>query len=108
MSELPKDVLFSPLNVTEHHRCYDYVEPLRKDEEAVRQQMEWVRYRLGFYGSTRSYHGVLAVHGWEELGMKLHGMSKRGRWSEMAAEIPDEVVRAFAAEGSAYSSILSW
>ena len=35
MSELPKNVLFSPLNVTEHHRCYDYVEPLRKDETAV-------------------------------------------------------------------------
>lgn len=35
MSELPKQVLFSPLNVTEYHRCYDYIEPLRKDETAV-------------------------------------------------------------------------
>ncbi len=26
------------------------------------------RYRLAFYGSTRSYHGVLCLHGWEELG----------------------------------------
>jgi hypothetical protein len=29
--------------------------------------------------------------------MKLHAMSKRGEWSEMAAEVPDEVVRTFAA-----------
>ena len=35
MSELPKDVLFSPQNITEHHRCYDYVESLRKDETPV-------------------------------------------------------------------------
>ena len=35
MSELPKSVLFSPLNITEHFKCYDYVEPLRKDEMPV-------------------------------------------------------------------------
>ena len=29
--------------------------------------------------------------------MKLHQMSKRGEWSKMAAEVPDEVVRSFAA-----------
>ncbi len=69
-------------------------------EEALQQQIEWVRYRVGFYGSTRSYHPVLAVHGWEELGMKLHQMSKQGRWKEMAAEVPDEVVRTFAAIGT--------
>ena len=67
------------------------------DEEAVAKQIEWVRYRLGFYGSTRSYHNVFAVHGWEELGMKLHTMSKQGRWKEMAAEVSDEVVHTFAA-----------
>jgi probable F420-dependent oxidoreductase len=67
------------------------------DEEAVAKQLEWVRYRLGFYGSTRSYHNVFAVHGWEDLGMKLHAMSKQGRWKEMAAEVSDEVVHTFAA-----------
>ena len=67
------------------------------DEEAVQKQLEWVRYRLAFYGSTRSYHTVFAVHGWEDLGMKLHAMSKQGRWKEMAAEVPDEVVHTFAA-----------
>ena len=67
------------------------------DEDELRRQVEAIRYRIAFYGSTRSYHVVFAVHGWEELGMKLHHMSKRGEWSRMAAEVPDEVVRAFAA-----------
>ncbi len=68
-----------------------------KDEKEVREQLEWVRYRVAFYGSTRSYHGVFESHGWEDLGMKLHEMSKTGRWKEMAAEIPDEVLDAFTA-----------
>ncbi len=70
------------------------------DADAVRQQVDEVRYRVAFYGSTRSYHGVFAAHGWEELGMKLHRLSKQGRWSEMAKEVPDEVVHAFAAVGT--------
>ena len=59
-----------------------------------------MRYRVAFYGSTRSYHAALAAHGWQELGDKLHGMSKRGQWNEMAAEVPDDVVRTFAAVGT--------
>lgn len=70
------------------------------DEAAVARQLEETRYRVAFYGSTRSYHGVLAVHGWEDLGHKLHQLSKQGRWQEMAREVPDEVVRTFAAVGS--------
>jgi probable F420-dependent oxidoreductase len=70
------------------------------DAAELRQQFEAVRYRVAFYGSTRSYHGVFAVHGWEELGMKLHEMSKRDRWNEMAAQVPDDVVRSFAAVGT--------
>ena len=67
------------------------------DEDELHRQVEAIRYRIAFYGSTRSYHVVFAVHGWEELGMKLHQMSKRGEWSKMAAEVPDDVVRSFAA-----------
>jgi len=47
-------------------------------DEEVAKEMDWVRYRLAFYGSTRSYHGVLACHDELDLGMKLHAMSKRG------------------------------
>jgi probable F420-dependent oxidoreductase len=69
------------------------------DDDAVRRQLDWVRYRLAFYGSTRSYHPVLRLHGWEELGLRLHALSKQGRWQEMAACVPDEMVHAFAAVG---------
>jgi probable F420-dependent oxidoreductase len=67
------------------------------DEASVARQLDDARYRVAFYGSTRSYHGVLAVHGWEDLGQKLHAMSVRGEWARMAAEVPDDVVRTFAA-----------
>jgi probable F420-dependent oxidoreductase len=70
------------------------------DEQAVRERMDWVRYRVAFYGSTRTYHGVFAVHGLDDLGHKLHRMSLDGKWNEMAKEVPDDVVRLFAAIGT--------
>jgi probable F420-dependent oxidoreductase len=66
-------------------------------EAEVAKMMDWVRYRVAFYGSTRSYHPVLRLHGLEDLGMKLHEMSKQGRWNEMAQQVSDDVVRTFAA-----------
>ena len=54
---------------------------------------------IAFYGSTRSYLPILSLHGLDELGLKLHAMSLAGRWHEMAAEVPDEVVHIFAACG---------
>ena len=70
------------------------------DEAGVQKAIDEVRYRVAFYGSTRSYHGVFALHGWDDLGMKLHEMSKQGKWNEMAKQVPDEVVRTFAACGT--------
>ncbi|MEO2168772.1 MAG: TIGR03617 family F420-dependent LLM class oxidoreductase [bacterium] len=70
-----------------------------KDDEAVAKAREAIRYRVAFYGSTRSYHPVLEIHGWEDLGLKLHAMSKEGQWAEMAAEVPDDVLEAFTVIG---------
>ncbi len=67
-----------------------------KDEAALVQEREAVRYRIAFYGSTRSYHPILALHGWEDLGLKLHEMSKKGQWKQMADQVPDEVLEEFA------------
>lgn len=67
------------------------------DEAAVAKALEGIRYRVAFYGSTRSYHGVLEAHGAEELGHKLHDMSKAGKWKEMAREIPDDLLHEFVA-----------
>ncbi|MEM8608073.1 MAG: TIGR03617 family F420-dependent LLM class oxidoreductase [Myxococcota bacterium] len=65
------------------------------DEETVAKNREWVRYRVAFYGSTRTYEPVMALHGWQDLAAKLHEMSKTGRWKEMASAIPDEVLDEF-------------
>jgi probable F420-dependent oxidoreductase len=67
------------------------------DDESVAKALEGIRYRVAFYGSTRSYHGVLEAHGAEDLGHKLHDMSKAGKWKEMAAEIPDDLLHQFTA-----------
>jgi probable F420-dependent oxidoreductase len=67
------------------------------DEGELRKAMDEVRYRVAFYGSTRSYRPVLSAHGWDDLGDELHRMSVRGEWSQMAAKVSDEVVHAFAA-----------
>jgi probable F420-dependent oxidoreductase len=70
------------------------------DQESIDRLFEWVRYRVAFYGSTRSYFPVWETHGLEDLGLKLHEMSKRGEWDRMAAEVPDDVARLFAAVGT--------
>ena len=69
------------------------------DDEAVAKTWEWVRMRIGFYGSTPSYWPVFAVHGLEDLGHKLNDMSKKGQWEAMTKEIPDDVVKLFVAAG---------
>ncbi|MGI9423265.1 MAG: TIGR03617 family F420-dependent LLM class oxidoreductase [Hyphomicrobiaceae bacterium] len=70
------------------------------DEKAVAKSMEWARARVAFYGSTRTYLPILALHDLEDLGQKLHRMSTEGRWTEMAAEISDDTLQIFAACGT--------
>jgi len=69
------------------------------DDASVAKRFEWVRQRVAFYGSTPAYFPVLAVHGLEDLGHKLHAMSREGKWGEMAKEVPDDVAHLFAAVG---------
>ncbi len=70
-----------------------------KDDEAVNRMFEWVRMRVGFYGSTPSYWPVFEVHGLQDLGIKLNEMSKKGQWDAMTDEIDDDVVHLFCAVG---------
>ena len=67
------------------------------DAAALAKAMDRLRERIAFYCSTRTYFPVLALHGLEELGQKLHRMSVAGRWHDMAAEVSDDIVRIFAA-----------
>jgi probable F420-dependent oxidoreductase len=70
------------------------------DPKTIAEGMDRVRERVALYGSTRTYTPILALHGLEELGAKLHAMSVQRRWNEMAAAVSDEVVRIFAACGT--------
>ncbi|MDQ2803284.1 MAG: TIGR03617 family F420-dependent LLM class oxidoreductase [Pseudomonadota bacterium] len=66
------------------------------DDEAVAAAMDRVRARVAFYGSTRTYLPILALHGLEDMGARLHRMSVAGEWAEMPGLVSDEVVRLFA------------
>ncbi len=66
------------------------------DEATVVAAAEKLRYRVAFYGSTPAYRGVFDVHGVTELGVKLNAASRAGKWDEMAAMVPDEVLDLFA------------
>ena len=68
-------------------------------DEAVAKAFEWVRMRVGFYGSTRAYWPVFEEHGLHDLGEKLNHMSKTNQWDEMTRQIDDDVVHLFAAVG---------
>ncbi|MEQ9451310.1 MAG: TIGR03617 family F420-dependent LLM class oxidoreductase [Pseudomonadales bacterium] len=71
----------------------------------VARMFEWIRQRIGFYGSTPSYWPVFEVHDLKDLGLALNEMSKQGKWDEMTAAISDDVVHLFAAVGR-YDEIL--
>lgn len=70
------------------------------DEAAVAKMREYVRFRIAFYSSTRAYWGVLRLHGMDALGKKLSPFPRQNRWSEMAAQIPDDVIGLFAVVGT--------
>lgn len=63
-------------------------------------ELEPLRQRIAFYGSTPAYRGVLEQHGWGPLQDELNAMSKRGQWREMGERIDDDVLRAFAVVGT--------
>lgn len=63
---------------------------------SLRAAQAEVRRRIAFYASTRTYHSVLAPHGFEEIGQRLHEMSLRGEWGEMGELVSDEMLDAFA------------
>ena len=57
------------------------------------------RGQLAFYGSTPAYAPVLDLLGRGDLHQRLNALSKEGRWDDMTALVPDEVVEAIAVVG---------
>jgi probable F420-dependent oxidoreductase len=71
-----------------------------RSEEEIAFAREATRRQLAFYGSTPAYRPVLEIHGWGGLQRELHGLSKLGRWSEMADLVSDDILAAFAIDAS--------
>ena len=70
------------------------------DAAAVKEAAGKVRYRVAFYGSTPAYRSVFDLHGVGDLGLKLTDMFKQGQWSQMAAQVPDDVLYLFVARAT--------
>lgn len=62
-----------------------------ESDEEIAKAMEPVRQQISFYGSTPSYRPVFEASGWD-FNERLHAMSRRGEWAEMASVVPDEAV----------------
>lgn len=71
----------------------------RTAEELARARTA-VRELVCFYVSTPAYRFVLDVHGWGDLQPVVRELTRAGRWDELTAAVPDEVVDAVAVSGT--------
>lgn len=70
-----------------------------RDEAELDEERKLLKRRVAFYASTRTYRRVFEVHGWQELGDRLHALSVEGHWEDMTRLIPDEMAEEFATIG---------
>jgi probable F420-dependent oxidoreductase len=71
-----------------------------RDERELATALAAVRSLIAFYASTPAYRVVLDVHGWGDLQGELRELTRAGRWDELAAAVPQEVVDAVAVVGT--------
>ncbi len=64
-------------------------------EEEIARSRDAHRLRVAFYGSTRTYHGVFDLHGWEGTADRLHELQRVGDLAGMAATITDDMLDAY-------------
>ena len=62
----------------------------------VAREREGVRQLLTFLYSTPSYWPSLEIFGWQDRGERLHELTRRGAWDEMAGIVDDAMLDAFA------------
>ena len=70
------------------------------NESEIKAVKEAMRQQIAFYASTRSYRKVLELHGWGDVGERLHSLSVRGEWGGMGKEVTDEMLDEFVVQGS--------
>jgi len=66
------------------------------DERELEAGKRAARQRIGFYASTPTYHPVLAFHGWQEVGERLHRLTREGKWAELGDVIRDDMLEEWA------------
>ena len=69
------------------------------NKQKINEQKEQLRQRIAFYASTRSYLPVLEIHGYQEVGQRLHEMSLKGEWDRLPGLISDEILETYAVVG---------
>ena len=65
-------------------------------EAEVEKGKRALKQHVAFYASTRTYHTVLAHHGWEDVGAELHQLSREGKWQELPTRITDDMLAEWA------------
>lgn len=65
-------------------------------EAEVEKATRALKQHVAFYASTRTYHTVLAHHGWEDVGAQLHQLSREGKWQELPTLITDDMLAEWA------------
>jgi probable F420-dependent oxidoreductase len=67
-----------------------------KTEADVARAVQALKQHVAFYASTRTYHTVLAHHGWEDVGLELHRLSREGKWQELPKRLSDDMLAEWA------------
>ncbi|TAM64408.1 LLM class F420-dependent oxidoreductase [Mycobacterium sp.] len=70
------------------------------DDESLTTAIQLVRDQIAFYGATPAYRKVLDLHGWGDLHLELHRLSKLGQWQAMSGLVDDTVLHTIAVVGS--------
>jgi probable F420-dependent oxidoreductase len=66
---------------------------------AVKKERERIREHLGFLYSTPQYATTLELHGWKEVGERLHKLTRAGKWEELTEQISDDILDALVPSG---------
>ena len=69
------------------------------DAATVAAERERFRGTLAFVFSTPAYWPSLELFGWKEVGERLLALTREGRWKDMPAALPDQVLDEFLVSG---------
>ncbi|WP_082946005.1 LLM class F420-dependent oxidoreductase [Mycobacterium sp. E1747] len=94
-----KGLMVSGRTRTQFTTTYPGLVATGANEKSLVVAIHRVRDQIAFYGATPAYRTVLDLHGWGDLHLELHQLSRSGRWKEMAQLVDDDVLHTFAVVG---------